>query len=175
MTLTVWHGAAPGARAAETGVAQMILITGGLGFIGSHTTAALLDLGESCVLVQRRAPAVPGALADEVGRRVFVEQADIGDRRAFLEIGTRHKITGIVHLAGSVPWPPGADEPIEGARKAIDSLLNVLQAAREWGVPRVGAASTIGVYGGAAGKPPSPEGIPPPLTAGPGSPALTKN
>ena len=35
----------------------MILITGGLGFIGSHTTRALLDLGESCVLVQRRATA----------------------------------------------------------------------------------------------------------------------
>src|SRR5260221_13338835 len=158
MTLTVWHGAAPGARAAETGVAQMILITGGLGYIGSDAMAALLNLGESCVLGQGRAPAVPGALADEVGRRVFVEQDDIGDRRAFLEIGTRHKITGIVHLAGSVPWPPGADEPIEGARKAIDSLLNVLQAAREWWVPRVGAASTIGVYVGAAGKRPDRDG-----------------
>src|SRR5258708_30006726 len=130
MTLTVWHGAAPGARAAETGVAQMILITGGLGFIGSHTTAALLDLGESCVLVQRRAPAVPGALADEVGRRVFVEQADIGDRRAFLEIRKRHKITGIVHLAGSVPCPPRAGAPIAGPRQAIRSLLHVVHPPR---------------------------------------------
>ncbi len=41
----------------------MILITGGLGFIGSHTTRALLDLGESCVLVQRRAPELPADLA----------------------------------------------------------------------------------------------------------------
>jgi nucleoside-diphosphate-sugar epimerase len=55
----------------------MILITGGLGFIGSHTTRAMLDLGESCVLVQRRAAAVPDAFASEIGRRVFVEQADI--------------------------------------------------------------------------------------------------
>jgi UDP-glucose 4-epimerase len=152
----------------------MILITGGLGFIGSHTTRALLDLGESCVLVQRRAPVVPGALADELGRRVCVEQADIADRRAFLEIGTRHKITGIVHLAGSVPWPPGADEPIEGARKAIDSLLNVLQAAREWGVERVGAASTIGVYGGAADNPPFREDVLLPMTAGHVIPAFKK-
>src|SRR5258708_25973446 len=113
MSLTVWHGAAPGARAAETGVAQMILITGGLGFIGSHTTAALLDLGESCVLVQRRAPAVPGALADEVGRRVFVEQADIGDRRAFPEIRTRHHIPRLLHLPGAAPRPPRADHPIQ--------------------------------------------------------------
>src|SRR5258708_34614143 len=111
MSLTVWHGAAPGARAAETGVAQMILITGGLGFIGSHTTAALLDLGESCVLVQRRAPAVPGALADEVGRRVFVEQADIVDRRGILEGRRGRTSTGILDPRGSeraARWP---DQP----------------------------------------------------------------
>jgi nucleoside-diphosphate-sugar epimerase len=59
----------------EDGGDTMILITGGLGFIGSHTTQALLDLGESCVLVQRRAAVVPDALVGEVGRRVFVEQA----------------------------------------------------------------------------------------------------
>jgi UDP-glucose 4-epimerase len=152
----------------------MILITGGLGFIGSHTTRALLDLGESCVLVQRRAAAVPDDLADEVGRRVFVEQADIADRRAFVDIGRRHKITGIVHLAGSMPWPPGADEPVDGARKAVDSLLNVLQAARDWEVARVGAASTIGVYGGVAEEPPYREDMPLPMTAGHVIPAFKK-
>ncbi|HUZ37262.1 MAG TPA: NAD(P)-dependent oxidoreductase [Streptosporangiaceae bacterium] len=152
----------------------MILITGGLGFIGSHTTRAMLDLGESCVLVQRRAAAVPDAFATEAGRRVFVEQADITDRPAFLEIGKRHKITGIVHLAGSVPWPPGAYEPIDGARKAIDSLLNVIQAASDWEVARIGAASTIGVYGGVTGNPPYREDMPLPMTAGHVIPAFKK-
>jgi UDP-glucose 4-epimerase len=152
----------------------MILITGGLGFIGSHTTRALLDLGESCVLVQRRPAVVPDAFASEAGKRVFVEQADITDRPAFLEVGKRHKITGIVHLAGSVPWPPGADEPIDGARKAIDSLLNVLQAASDWGVARVGTASTIGVYGGVTGNSPYREDMPLPMTAGHAIPAFKK-
>jgi UDP-glucose 4-epimerase len=152
----------------------MILITGGLGFIGSHTAQAVLDLGESCVLVQRHATAVPGTLAGELDRRVFVEQADICDRQAFGEIGRRHKITGIVHLAGSVPWPPGAFEPVDGARRAIDSLLNVFQAARDWEVARVGVASTIGVYGGAAGGPPYREDALLPMTAGPVIPAFKK-
>jgi UDP-glucose 4-epimerase len=152
----------------------MILITGGLGFIGSHTTRALLDLGESCVLVQRRAATVPADLASEAGDRIHVEQADVNDLPALLDIGTRHKITGIVHLAGSMPWPPGAQEPVDGARQAIDSLLNVVQAARDWQVARVGVASTIGVYGRQAGDRPLREDLPLPMTAGHVIPAFKK-
>ena len=130
----------------------MILVTGGLGFIGSHTTRALLDLGESCVLVQRREAVLPGYLAAEHGQRVFTEQADVTDLAALLEVGTRHQITGLIHLAGSVPWPPGAAEPLDGARMAIGSLLNVLQAARDWQLPRVSLASSIGVYSGTSSR-----------------------
>ncbi|MGW3677708.1 NAD-dependent epimerase/dehydratase family protein, partial [Streptomyces sp. NPDC005166] len=60
----------------------MILVTGGLGFIGSHTVRALLDLGEDCVVVQRHARELPAVLA---GARVEVEQADVADRQ-----GARH-------------------------------------------------------------------------------------
>jgi UDP-glucose 4-epimerase len=152
----------------------MILVTGGLGFIGLHTTRALLAAGEACVLVQRREPALPQDLAGEAGRRVLCERADVGDLAALLEVGTRHKITGIVHLAGSVPWPPGADKPVDGARKAVGSLLNVIQAAGEWQVPRVGIASTVGVYGGVTAEPPFGEGLPLPMTAGHVIPAFKK-
>ena len=151
----------------------MILITGGLGFIGAHTARALLYLGESCGLVQRRASGVPDTFADEAGKRLFVEQVDITDRRAVLAVGTRYKITGLVHLAGSVPWPPGLDEPVEGARKAVEGLLNVLAAGREWEVERVGVASTIGVYGG-VDENPLREDAPLPMTAGHAIPAFKK-
>jgi UDP-glucose 4-epimerase len=49
-----------------------------------------------------------------------------------------------------MPWPPGAAPPIDGTRRGLGGLLNVVQAAQEWGVRRVGVASTIGVYAGAA-------------------------
>jgi UDP-glucose 4-epimerase len=152
----------------------MILVTGGPGFIGLHTTRALLEAGETCVLVQRSEPVLPEDLADEAGRRVFCERADVSDLAALLDVGTRHKITGIVHLAGSVPWPPGADEPVDGARKAIGSLLNVIQAAGEWQVPRVGIASSVGVYGGVTAGPPYTEDLPLPMTAGHVIPAFKK-
>ncbi|WP_447004601.1 NAD-dependent epimerase/dehydratase family protein [Saccharothrix isguenensis] len=140
----------------------MILVTGGLGFIGSHTVRALLDLGERCVLVQRRAADVPADLADE---RVAVERADVTDLAALLDVGARHEITGIVHLAGSMPWPPGPDDPVEATRTAIGGLLNVFQAARTWGVPRVGVASTIGVYSGVAAEGALREDMPLPPTS----------
>jgi UDP-glucose 4-epimerase len=46
----------------------MILVTGGLGFVGLHATRALLEAGEPCVLVQRREPVLPDDLAGEAGR-----------------------------------------------------------------------------------------------------------
>ncbi|MEQ4717136.1 NAD(P)-dependent oxidoreductase [Nonomuraea sp. B19D2] len=149
----------------------MILITGGLGFIGTHTTRALLDLGESCLLVQRRPAVVPETFA---GEPVVVEQADLTDESSLLELGKRHEITGIVHLAGSVPWPPGAYQPLEGAEQAVRSLLNVFRAAREWQVARVGVASTIGVYGGVPGEGALKEDVPLPMTAGHPIPAFKK-
>lgn len=149
----------------------MILVTGGLGFIGSHTARALLDLGEGCVLVQRRTAGAPASLA---GAQVAVEQADITDLTALLDVGSRHKITGIVHLAGSVPWPPSPDQPVEAARRAIGSLFNVIEAARVWGVRRVGVASTIGVYGGVTADGPLREDMPLPMTSGHVIPAFKK-
>ena len=152
----------------------MILVTGGLGFVGLHTTRALLDEGEPCVLVQRREPVLPEDLAGEAGRRVFCERADVSDLAALRDIGARYKITGIVHLAGSVPWPPGADEPVDGARRAVGSLLNVVQAGCEWQVPRVGIASSVGVYGGVAAGPPFREDLPLPMVSGHVIPAFKK-
>lgn len=140
----------------------MILVTGGLGFIGSHTVRSLLDLGEGCVLVQRRTPEVPADLADA---EVAVEQVDITDLAALLDVGTRHKITGLVHLAGSMPWPPSPDQPIEDTRTALGGLLNILQGAQTWGVPRVGVASTIGVYSGVTGGGALREDLPLPMTS----------
>ncbi|HKN99394.1 MAG TPA: NAD(P)-dependent oxidoreductase [Pseudonocardiaceae bacterium] len=147
----------------------MILITGGLGFIGTHTTRALLNRGESCVLVQRSTATLPDSLAGTPGKAV-VERVDITDRATFLDLGRRHRITGIVHLAGAF----GGADPIEDTRRETSSLLTVLEAARDWGVSRVTAASTIGVYGGAPGSSPFGEDTPLPLVAGPLIPAVKK-
>src|ERR1700761_5629389 len=83
----------------------------------SHTVQALLDAGEECVLLQRRSAELP---AGRFSAPVQVEQGDVTDLSTLLWAGTRHKITGIVHLAGSMPWPPGSEPPAEATRRALE-------------------------------------------------------
>jgi UDP-glucose 4-epimerase len=123
----------------------MILITGGLGSIGSHTARALLDLGESVVLTAHRSTRLPEYLADEPDGRVVVEPLDTTDEAAFLDIGKRHEITGIVHLAAG---PYNLPDPVEYLRSDSLGLLNALKAATVWRVRRFSVASTIGAYAG---------------------------
>jgi UDP-glucose 4-epimerase len=131
----------------------MILITGGLGFIGSHTTRALLDLGKSCVVGQRRVDTIPAFLGAEVGDRLMVEQLDVEQRSDLERIGARHPITGVIHLADTTAsrlWRRAGEDAPLALDGLFDGLTNVLQAAHDWGVSRVTVASTIGVYGGLA-------------------------
>jgi UDP-glucose 4-epimerase len=123
----------------------MILITGGLGSIGSHTARALLDLGESVVVTAHRSTELPEYLADEPDGRIVVEPLDTTDQAAFLDIGRRHEISGIVHLAAARYDLP---DPIEYLRADTRGLLNALEAATAWGVRRFSVASSIGVYAG---------------------------
>ncbi|WP_433192337.1 NAD-dependent epimerase/dehydratase family protein [Nocardia sp. CA-107356] len=117
----------------------MILVTGGLGMIGAHTARALLDLGHEVVVTTHRRTEVPSFLAG----RVTVEPV-VTDRDAFLALGGRHDISGIVHLAGSLP----DQDPVGFFRRETTGLLNALDAARTWGVRRFAVASSIGVYAG---------------------------
>ena len=93
-------------------------------------------------------------------------QADVKDLEALRAIGRDHAITGIVHMAGSMPWPPNPDEaPAAAAREALGGLFNIIEVAQEWGVKRVSVASTIGVYGGLSNTGALSEDLPVPLTA----------
>jgi UDP-glucose 4-epimerase len=97
------------------------------------------------VLTAHRSRRPPEHLAGEPAGRVAVEPLDATDETAFLDIGKRHEITGIVHLAaGRFDLP----DPVEYLRAESAALLNALKAAREWGVRRFSVASSIGVYVG---------------------------
>lgn len=140
----------------------MILITGGMGFIGLHTARRLLDAGEDVVLTQYRARREPDFIKDELGKRAQVETLDIADTAAVLDVARRHKVTGIVHLA--VPGL-GALSAADDYRTNMVGLFNILEAARQAEVKRLTIASSTAVY---AGVPAGPfrEDMPLPIPSG---------
>ena len=119
-------------------------MTGGFGLIGAHTARALLDLGERCVIAGRRATVPPDLLADS---DVIAAQMDCTDFDGVLDVGRRHPITGIVHLAAA--GLGGA--PLDELSANTQALFTMLRAAQTWGVSRFVLASTIGVYAGVTG------------------------
>src|SRR6204780_4860004 len=139
----------------------MILVTGGSGFIGSHTVRALHGLGEPSVVMQRRSGQVPAYLAD---LPVGAGPADVAGPGGLRAVGEGHEITGIVHLAG-YPAPRGTAGGIEATQGLLDGLLNIARVAAEWGVRRVSLASTLGVYSGIQHSGPLTEDLPVLLTA----------
>lgn len=123
----------------------MILITGGMGFIGLHTARQFLDAGESVVLSQHRSRREPEFLAEHVGRNLKIEQLDVRDPAAVADVLQRHGITRVVHLVApalnSLPPDDDFDTAVLGA-------LNILEQSRKAGVARVLLASSGGVYTG---------------------------
>jgi len=128
----------------------MILITGGLGFIGLHTAKRFLDAGEQVVLTQFRVRREPDFIKAEIGKRAFIERLDITASHDVIDIVRKHKVTGIVHLA--VPGL-GALSAAEDYRMNVMGFLNILEAARLFDVKRVSLASSVAVYAGLAEGP----------------------
>ena len=122
----------------------MILVIGGMGFIGLNTTLRLLETGESVVLTQHSAHRVPEALAPELDKRVFVERLDATNSYEVMEVAHRRKVDSIISFAAP---PARGISPQEDYRLYTTSLQNILEAARVLGLRRVSLASSTSVYG----------------------------
>ncbi|MSQ28044.1 MAG: NAD(P)-dependent oxidoreductase [Dehalococcoidia bacterium] len=148
----------------------MILITGGMGFIGLHTARQFVDVGEEVVITRYSSWREPSFIKDEYGKRVQIERVDTTSPHDINDVVRKHKVTGIIHLV--VPGL-GALTPAEDNRINTLSLINVLEAARINDVKRVLLASSIGAYGSLP-EGPFKEEMPLPMTSGSATEAFKK-
>ena len=123
----------------------MILITGGLGFIGLHTARRFVDAGEKVVLTHYRVRREPDFIKAEIGKSIFIEPLDVTSAHDAIALTRKHKVTGIVHLA--VP-ALNALSAAEDYRVNVTGWLNVLEAGRLCDARRISLASSIAVYAG---------------------------
>jgi UDP-glucose 4-epimerase len=129
---------------------EMILVVGGLnGFIGSNTTEALVDLGKDCVVTRHENSEVPRFLQKHIDHHtVIIEPADSTSITDLRKIGEKHKIDGIVNVAGGFASGEG---PLRGLQGYFDMLSATFKMAQEWKVKRVTFSSTGGMYLGLQG------------------------
>jgi dTDP-glucose 4,6-dehydratase len=126
-----------------------VLVTGAGGFIGSHLTERLVELGATVrALVHYNALGTWGWL-DRSPRRDDVEvvAGDVCDRDSVRQAMQDAEV--VFHLAALIAIPYSYHAPLSYVRTNIEGTLNVLQAARELGVERVVHTSTSEVYGSA--------------------------
>lgn len=132
-----------------------ILVTGGAGFIGSHTVVELLNDGYSVVIVDdlsnsnaeavNRIRQITGLTQDDP-RLVFYE-ADIADKKAMDTIFTSHDIDAIMHFAGFKAVGESVAKPLEYYTNNIGGTLALLDVARQHGVKNIVFSSSATVYG----------------------------
>jgi len=129
---------------------QPILITGGTGFIGSHTAVVLAQAGVPIVLLDNLCNSSPKVLErlDRLGVHplAFVE-ADIRDSQALDALFARYPFAGVVHFAGLKAVGESVAQPLRYLDNNVTGTLSLLQAMERAEVRRIVFSSSATVYG----------------------------
>jgi UDP-glucose 4-epimerase len=133
-----------------------ILITGGAGYIGSHTAVELMQAGHDVVIVDNlcnSSARVLDRLQQLGGRTCHFVQADVRDADALDHLFAEHAITGVIHFAGLKAVGESFVQPLRYFDNNIGSTLALLQAMDRAGVRRIVFSSSATVYGDPATVP----------------------
>jgi len=133
-----------------------VLVTGGAGYIGSHTVLALKDAGQIAIVIDDLSTGQRWLVPDDVPLVI----GDIGDRALIRETIARHGVDAIIHFAGSIVVPASVKDPLGYYANNTVKSHGLIQAAIANGVRHFIFSSTAAVYGDAAGTEPVGEGGP---------------
>ncbi len=127
-----------------------ILVTGGAGYIGSHTTVELLENGHNVVVVDNlynsKVEAVK-RVQKITGKKVKFYKADVRDRKALRKIFKANKIDAVINFAGLKAVGESVAKPLEYYENNIEGMLVLLEIMREAGVKNLVFSSSATVYG----------------------------
>lgn len=127
-----------------------VLVTGGAGFIGSHTVVELVNAGFSPVIIDdlsNSSESVLLGLKKIIGFDVPFYKADCSDFEIVKSIVENHKIEGIIHFAAFKAVGESVENPLKYYKNNIGSLLNILQVMQATKVKNLVFSSSCTVYG----------------------------
>lgn len=132
-------------------MSKKIIVTGGAGYIGTHTTVALQDAGFDVVVLDNLSNSSAGSL-DGVARITGIKpefiNVDCADATALRAAFAKHvDAVGVIHFAALKAVGESVEKPLMYFRNNLNGLINVLDMMREFNIPNIVFSSSATVYG----------------------------
>ena len=127
-----------------------VLVTGGAGFIGSHTVVELLQADYEVVIIDNfsnSSPLVLSRIEEITGKRPLLIEGDIRDRALLDDVFKQHEIDAVVHFAGLKAVGESVQKPLEYYDNNVSGSVVLFEAMRDAGVKRLVFSSSATVYG----------------------------
>ena len=127
-----------------------ILLTGGAGFIGSHTYIELFNAGHEAVIADNfynASPRVLDRLQTITGKPVTCYNVDICDEAALEEVFAKHEFDAVIHFAGYKAVGESVAKPLEYYHNNLESTIVLCRVMRKYNVKRIVFSSSATVYG----------------------------
>ncbi len=129
---------------------KKILVTGGTGFIGSHTCVELINAGYEVVIVDNlynSSEEVLSRIERITGKRPLFYKADVLDRTALTKIFDENEIEAVIHFAGYKAVGESVRKPLEYYHNNIGSTIALCEVMRDHGCKKIVFSSSATVYG----------------------------
>lgn len=127
-----------------------VLLTGGAGYIGSHTCVELLEKGYEAVIADDLSNSkyeVINRIEEITGKEVDFCKIDVGDKDALSKLFSEEKIDAVIHFAGYKAVGESCRKPLMYYRNNIDATLTLLEVMEDFGVNKIVFSSSATVYG----------------------------
>lgn len=127
-----------------------ILVTGGAGYIGSHTCVELIEAGYDVIVVDNLCNSSEESLkrVEKItGKEVLFYRVDIADREKMSQIFNENEIDSVIHFAGLKAVGESCEKPLEYFTNNISGTLVMLDVMRKHGVKNIVFSSSATVYG----------------------------
>lgn len=127
-----------------------ILVTGGAGYIGSHTVVELIKLGKEVVIVDNLSNSsilVLDRIEEITGKRPTFYELDVADKAALRSVFEKESIEAAIHFAGYKAVGESVEKPVMYYENNIMSTLALVEVMAEFGVKKIVFSSSATVYG----------------------------
>ncbi|TXI38401.1 MAG: UDP-glucose 4-epimerase GalE [Mycobacterium sp.] len=135
---------------------ETVLVTGGAGFIGSHTCVELLEAGNDVVVVDDYSNSHPSALdrvREITGKSLAVYDVDLRDRAGLSAVFEAHKIDSVIHFAAKKAVGESTQIPLEYFDINIGGTTNLIRTMYRHQVTRLVFSSSCSIYGDSSAAP----------------------